>query len=89
MPRWEPLDPDFVEALRLLAPLDLPYAEQWRRLRPVAARLDVPRPSYWRVRRRAIRLKIVVAERDARRERVMRDLFRGMVPRLEDVVSGL
>jgi hypothetical protein len=92
VPRWEPLDPDFVEALRLLGPLDLPYAEQWRRLRPVAARLGVPRPTYWRVRRTAIRLSAVErverAEREARRERVLRDLLAGLVPRLEDVVPG-
>ena len=49
MPRWEPLHPDFVVAMRVLDSFGMPYAELWRQLIPVAVRLGIPRPSYWRV----------------------------------------
>jgi hypothetical protein len=73
--RWEPLHPDFVIAMRVLDSFGMPYAELWRQLIPVSARLGIPRPSYWRVRR------FVLAERrrkDRNTEalnRVLRDLF--------------
>jgi hypothetical protein len=73
--RWEPLHPDFVIAMRVLDSFGMPYAELWRQLIPVSARLGIPRPSYWRVRR------FVIAERrrkDRNTEalnRVLRDLF--------------
>ena len=46
-----PVHPGFVLALRVLDALGMPYAEAWRLLRPVAARLGIPRPSYSSVRR--------------------------------------
>ena len=75
MPRWEPLHPDYVIAMRVLDALGMPYAELWRQLIPVSARLDIPRPSYWRVRR------FVIADRKRRSKntealnRVLCDLF--------------
>ena len=50
MPRGHALDRDFVAALRLLDAVDLPYAEVWRKLAPVAGQLRRPRPSYATVR---------------------------------------
>ena len=50
VPRGQPLDRDFVAALRLLDAIDVPYAEMWRELAPVAATLRRPRPSYSCVR---------------------------------------
>jgi hypothetical protein len=50
VPRGQPLDRDFVAALRLLDAVDTPYAEMWRKLAPVAAALGRPRPSYSCVR---------------------------------------
>ena len=47
-----PVHPEFVLALRVLDAFGMPYAEAWRLLRPVAARLGIPRPSYSTVRRR-------------------------------------
>ena len=58
-----PVQREFVLALRLLACFDLPHAEAWRLLRPLAARLGLPRPSYSTVRR------ILVAERERKRRR--------------------
>jgi hypothetical protein len=75
MPRWDPLHPDFVIAMRVLDAFSMPYAELWRQLIPVSARLGIPRPSYWRVRR------FVIAERRRKNEntealdRVLCDLF--------------
>ena len=82
MPRTEPLHPEFARALQILATIDVSYAEAWRLLRPVAARLDRPRPSYWLVRR-------VLEQERRRRERshaqieaVVSDLLAGLVPRV-------
>ena len=58
-----PVHPGFVGALRVLDEFDLPYAEVWRLLRPVARRLGIPRPSYSSVRR------ICIAERERKRRR--------------------
>lgn len=78
---WHPpVHPEFVQALRVLDAIGLPYAEAWRMLRPVGARIGLPRPSYFTVRR------IVIAERRRKRERaealdrVLADLLRGMPP---------
>lgn len=82
MPRWEPLDPEFVRAIHILDALGLPYAELWRLLRPVAVRIDKPRPSYWMVRRLAIAQR---EEKIARREYLLdifEDMAKGVVPRL-------
>ena len=79
MPRWEPVRPEFVRALHLLATLDCPYAEAYRRLRPLAAMLDVPRPSYKRVSRimREERRRIVA--RDRLVDETISDILAGLV----------
>ena len=75
-----PVHPEFVLALRVLDAFGMPYAEAWRLLRPVSARLGVPRPSYSSVRR------IVIAERARKRENadlldmLLADLFTGRFP---------
>ena len=72
-----PVHPEFVLALRILDAFGMPYAEAWRLLRPVAARLGIPRPSYSTVRR------TVIAERRRKNENVelldvlLADLFIG------------
>jgi hypothetical protein len=66
--------------MRVLDSFGLPYAELWRLLRPVSARLGVPKPTYWRVRR------FVIADRPRKTEntealnRVLCDLFAGRSP---------
>lgn len=66
----------------MLEAVDLPYAELWRALRPVSARLGIPRPGYWMVR------KILIEERRRKLERLERlgdfaeDLAKGVFPRL-------
>lgn len=75
-----PVDPRFVLALRLLAVFDVSYAEAWRLLRPVAARLGIPRPSYYSVRRI---LKVERAQNRRRKDeldRLMSDLLTGRAP---------
>ena len=75
-----PVQHEFVLALRILDAFGIPYAEAWRLLRPVAARLGVPRPSYSTVRR------ILIAERERKRRNandldlLLSDLFRGRFP---------
>jgi hypothetical protein len=75
-----PVHPEFIAALRILDAFGMPYAEAWRLLRPVAARLDVARPSYSSVRR------ILIAERERKRRRadeldqLLADLFAGRFP---------
>jgi hypothetical protein len=72
--------PGFVGALRVLDEFELPYAEAWRMLRPVAVRLGVPRPSYSTVRR------ICIAERERKRRKkdeldwLLTDLLAGRFP---------
>jgi hypothetical protein len=72
---------DFAEGLRMLAPVDLGYAEAWRLLRPVSARIGVPRPSYWRVRRFLIEERRRVRLRRERRDRILADLMAGLIKR--------
>lgn len=75
-----PVHREFVLALRVLDAFGMPYAEAWRLLRPVSARLGIPRPSYSSVRR------IVIAERERKRrradelDRLLADLFAGRFP---------
>ncbi|MGZ4394813.1 MAG: hypothetical protein ACXVZ2_05555 [Gaiellaceae bacterium] len=78
MPRWEPVRPEFVRALHLLAALDCPYAEAYRRLRPLARRLDVPRPSYKRVSRIMREERRRIAERDTALEETLSDILSGL-----------
>jgi hypothetical protein len=65
----------------MLAPVDLGYAEAWRLLRPVSARIGVPRPSYWRVRRFLIEERRRVRLRRERRDRILADLMAGLIKR--------
>lgn len=64
----------------MLDAVGMRYAEAWRMLIPVSARLNEPRPSYFTVRR------ILMAERKRKRERaeeldrVLSDMFRGRFP---------
>ncbi len=81
MPRAEPLHPDFARALQILASVDVSYAEAWRLLRPVAARLDRPRPSYWRVRRALEQERRRRERAHAHVEQVISDLLAGLIPR--------
>jgi hypothetical protein len=75
-----PVHREFVQALRILDAFGMPYAEAWRLLRPVAARLGIPRPSYSTVRR------ICIAERERKRrnadelDQLLADLFSGRFP---------
>ena len=75
-----PVHREFVLALRVLDAFGMPYAEAWRLLRPVAARLGIPRPSYSSIRR------ILIAERERKRrradelDRLLADLFAGRFP---------
>ena len=75
-----PVHREFVLALRVLDAFEMPYADAWRLLRPVSARLAVPRPSYSTVRR------LVIAERERKRQHaddldlLLSDLFRGRFP---------
>jgi hypothetical protein len=58
----------------------MPYAEALRMLTPVAARLGLPRPSYYTVRR------VLIVERARKRrnaddlDRLLGDLFAGRSP---------
>jgi hypothetical protein len=75
-----PVHPEFVLALRVLDAFGMPYAEAWRLLRPVAARLEIPRPSYFTVRR------VLIAERERKRrnadvlDQILGDLLAGRYP---------
>jgi hypothetical protein len=80
VPRGEPLDPNFAAALRLLDAIDRPYAEVWRKLGPIAARLGRPRPSYFCVRQFLIAERRRKLERMALVDAVLDDVFRGMAP---------
>jgi hypothetical protein len=79
VPRWEPVQPEFARALHLLAALDCSYAEAYRRLRPLASRLDVPRPSYKRVSRIMREERRRIAARDAAFEETLGDVLSGLV----------
>ena len=75
-----PVHREFVLALRIIDAMGMPYADAWRALRPVAARLGIPRPSYSSVRR------IVIAERACKQrnadelDMLLADLLSGRVP---------
>ena len=78
VPRWDPVRPEFVRALHLLAALDCPYAEAYRRLCPLASRLDVPRPSYKRVSRIMRDERRRIERRDAVLEETLGDILSGL-----------
>jgi hypothetical protein len=80
MPRWEPIHPDYVIAVRVLDAFGMPYAELWRQLIPVSERLGIPRPSYWRVRRFAIADRRRKDRNTEALDRVLCDLFAHRLP---------
>jgi hypothetical protein len=80
MPRWEPLHPDYVIAMRVLDAFGMPYAELWRQLIPVSERLGIPRPTYWRVRRFAIADRRRKDRNMEALDRVLCDLFAHRLP---------
>jgi hypothetical protein len=82
IPRQEPLHPEFARALQILAATDVSYAEAWRLLRPVAARLDRPRPSYFLLRRALERERRHRERLRAHVEQVVSDLLAGLIPRV-------
>jgi len=51
MPRWPPIHPDLIVAIRVLDADGMPYAELWRQMRGVARNLGIRCPTYWMVRR--------------------------------------
>jgi hypothetical protein len=79
-PFTRPFAPNSSLPCGFLDVVGLPCAEAWRLLRPVAARLDTPRPSYSSVRR------ILIAERERKRrnkedwDRFLGDMLAGRVP---------
>ena len=83
MAAGETLDPEFRVALRALDADGLPYAEAWRMLRPVAARLGIPRPSYPTVRRFLIEERRRKARRTEPLERAVTDALKGLAPRFD------
>jgi hypothetical protein len=63
--------------------VDLPSAEAWRRLAPLARRLGVRRPSYQTIRRALVLERELRKLRQARRrvnEALLGDLLAGKVP---------
>jgi hypothetical protein len=80
MPRAPVPHPDFVVALRLLARTNVPTADAWRLLEPTAARLGIPKPSYFTVRRvlRAERFRL--RRRRERSDVILGELLAGRVP---------
>ena len=80
MPRGQPLDRDLVRALRLLDAVDRPYAEVWRALRPVAADLARPCPSYGCVREFLIFERRRKLAREALMDAVVGELLSGRAP---------
>jgi hypothetical protein len=80
--RYEPIHPEFRAALWLLSGAELSYAEAWRRLVPVAARIQESRPSYPTVRRVLIEQRRERRRRKERLEPVLVDLLKGRIPNL-------
>ncbi len=76
----EPVDPDFVIAIRALDAVGMPYAELWRRMGPVAASLGRPRPSYASVRRIALEERRRALQRTAVVLELVGDMATGRLP---------
>lgn len=66
--------------MRVLDSFGMPYAELWRQLIPVSARLGIPRPSYWRDRRFVIVDRRRKTENTEALDRVLCDLFNYRLP---------
>ena len=80
MPSGRPLDRDFIAALRLLDAVDLPYAEVWRKLGPIAGSLGKSRPGYSCVRRFLIEERRRKLARMALADAMVDETMRGMAP---------
>jgi hypothetical protein len=58
----------------------IPYAKLWRRVRPVAASLGEPCPSYWRIRRLAIVARTVRRRQREELETMLTRMAVGLAP---------
>lgn len=76
----EPLHPEIVIAVWHLDAAEMPFAELWRQLRPIAGKTGKPRPSYARVRRLAIQVRAVKQRRKEAIDRQLSNAFRGLGP---------
>jgi hypothetical protein len=83
-----PVDAEFVRALRRLdRRMNLPYAELWRRLIPVARQLGVPRPCYGTVREIVLLLRALERLRRPVRDDVIVKLLTGRIPSPDQVID--
>jgi hypothetical protein len=83
-----PVDAEFVRVLRRLdRSMNLPYAELWRGLIPVAARLGVPRPCYGTVREIVLLLRALERLRRPVRDDVIVKLLTGRIPSPDQVID--
>jgi hypothetical protein len=79
---------EFVRALRRLdRRMNLPYAELWRRLAPVALRLGVPRPCYGTVREIVLLLRALERQRRPVRDDVIVKLLTGRIPSADQLIE--
>jgi hypothetical protein len=81
----ETMHPACARALRRLARRDIGVAEAHRRLIPVAAKLGIARPTYWRVRLYLEDARIAHRHRAEIRDAVLDQLALGRFPRPEDL----
>jgi hypothetical protein len=80
MPRWPPVDPELLAAIDALDAIGMPYAELWRRLRPVTRRIGCRHPTYWMVRRKAIESRRRKLERARIVAEIVGDIYTGKFP---------
>ena len=80
MARGTPIHHEFVIAILVLDGDGMPYAELWRLLRPVAARLGIPRPSYDEVRRLARETRPAKRRRKAELDLILSRTLAGLTP---------
>lgn len=81
------LDQRLLEGLSELDDPDEPIAETYRRLRGLAAEMDVPRPSYERVRRHLTRVRLARSPRDDARKLALELAFNTRAA--DDVITDL
>ena len=67
--------------------MNLSYAELWRRLAPVAARLGEPRPCYGTVREIVELLRALERQRRPVRDDVVVQLLTGRIPSADQVID--
>ena len=80
VPRGRPLHPEFALAVFVLDREGLPYAELWRRIRPVANRLGERQPSYSQVRRLALATRPVKRLRKQELDLILSRTLAGLTP---------